>query len=163
MNINLVDTFEKYSLGDPSILKEEYYIPAPDEKDYLYDDDFDPANTSSFYDSSIDIDDDLDEDVIEEEHELQQEESAPQYDNPSIDEGQLLLMVKNLHKTYKQGSNTLTILNNVDLRVYSGEICALVGPSGSGKTGHFCIYLDYLTPSTSGQIFMGDRDSIETL
>ncbi|MFP4098202.1 MAG: ABC transporter ATP-binding protein [Alphaproteobacteria bacterium] len=66
-------------------------------------------------------------------------------------------MVRNLQKTYKQGSRALTILNNVDLRLYSGEICALVGPSGSGKSTLLHI-LGLLDSPTSGQILMGEQD-----
>ena len=71
--------------------------------------------------------------------------------------GELLLMVKDLVKEYKQGDNKLNILNNVDLRMYSGEITALVGPSGSGKSTLLHI-LGLLDSPTSGQIIMGDKD-----
>jgi lipoprotein-releasing system ATP-binding protein len=44
------------------------------------------------------------------------------------------LVLKNIVKTFKQGSETLTILNNASLEVKVGEVIALVGPSGCGKS-----------------------------
>ena len=67
------------------------------------------------------------------------------------------ILICYLQKTYKQAGQQLTILNNVDLRLYSGEICALVGPSGSGKSTLLHI-LGLLDSPTSGQIIMDDQD-----
>ncbi|MGH1403197.1 MAG: ABC transporter ATP-binding protein [Alphaproteobacteria bacterium] len=69
----------------------------------------------------------------------------------------MLLGVRNLNKIYKQGGNKLHVLNNVDLRLYSGEITALVGPSGSGKSTLLHM-LGLLDSPTSGQIMMKDQD-----
>ncbi|MGH1376786.1 MAG: ABC transporter ATP-binding protein [Alphaproteobacteria bacterium] len=66
-------------------------------------------------------------------------------------------MVRGLHKSYHQGTKPLHILNNVDLRLYSGEIAALIGPSGSGKSTLLHI-LGLLDAPSSGQIMMGERD-----
>lgn len=45
-----------------------------------------------------------------------------------------ILSVKNLAKTYKSGTNTLTVLQHIDFDIEEKSIVAIVGPSGSGKT-----------------------------
>lgn len=156
MRINLTETFEKYSFGDPGVLKEEYYIPAPSEKDYAAEDETPLEDPHSYFENNVDLGEDLSDTLGDDEDDIFDKEKTP-HEEPIVDEGQLLLMVRNLHKTYKQGANKLTILNNVDLRLYSSEICALVGPSGSGKSTLLHI-LGLLDSPTSGQIVMGDRD-----
>lgn len=65
-----------------------------------------------------------------------------------------VLSVEGLTKTYRSGSETLTVLNDVSLSLASGETCAVVGPSGSGKTTllGLCAGLDR---PTSGSVFLG--------
>ncbi|HFA51874.1 MAG TPA: ABC transporter ATP-binding protein [Bacteroidetes bacterium] len=45
-----------------------------------------------------------------------------------------MLQVNNLTKTYKSGSKSLTVLDNVSFNVSQGDTFSIVGPSGSGKT-----------------------------
>lgn len=45
-----------------------------------------------------------------------------------------ILSVKHLKKIVKQGDEPLTILDDVNLSIESGESCALIGESGSGKS-----------------------------
>lgn len=66
-------------------------------------------------------------------------------------EQDLLLRAEGINKSFSQGDNTLTILNNLDLRIDAGEIVALVGPSGSGKSTLLQI-LGLLDKADSGQI-----------
>jgi putative ABC transport system ATP-binding protein len=42
--------------------------------------------------------------------------------------------LKNLHKSFKDGSTESSVLNGVDLNCERGEIVAIMGESGSGKT-----------------------------
>ncbi len=44
------------------------------------------------------------------------------------------LELKNVVKTFKQGSAKLEVLKGVDFAIAPGEIVALIGPSGSGKS-----------------------------
>ncbi len=132
--------FEKYSFPEQGIARAEYYIPSPVSRKYDEIDDV-PLEDASFFFEEDDDDDLLDE----------------TYEEPLIEEGQLILMVRGLNKIYKQGYNILNILNNVDLRLYSGEICALVGPSGSGKSTLLHI-LGLLDAPSSGQVIIGDND-----
>ena len=45
--------------------------------------------------------------------------------------------IKNLTKTFKQGSETLDVLQGVNLALKAGEIVAMVGASGSGAHGRW--------------------------
>lgn len=58
-----------------------------------------------------------------------------------------ILKINGLEKTYKSGSDELTVLQDVSFEVEKGQTFAIVGPSGSGKTTllGLCAGLD--TPS----------------
>jgi lipoprotein-releasing system ATP-binding protein len=158
MDSRLVEIFEKNSFGDPNALKEDYYIPAPNEQELLPDPDGAHEAPHDYFDNALDFDDGLDNELeygSDEEEDIFAENGR--HPETIVDEGQLLLMVRGLQKVYRQGRNDLAILNNVDLRLYSGEICALIGPSGSGKSTLLHI-LGLLDSPTSGQIIMGEQD-----
>ncbi len=45
-----------------------------------------------------------------------------------------LIQVRNLNKQYKRGSETIDVLQGLNLDVEAGDFVAFMGPSGSGKT-----------------------------
>jgi putative ABC transport system ATP-binding protein len=45
-----------------------------------------------------------------------------------------MLLVKDLEKSYRSGTRTLTVLHGVNLEIPAGAFVAVLGPSGSGKT-----------------------------
>lgn len=72
-----------------------------------------------------------------------------------------VLEVRNLSKTYSEGGRSLSVLEDINLRIMPGETCAVVGPSGSGKTTllGLCAGLDQ---PTGGSILL-DGEALETL
>ncbi len=67
------------------------------------------------------------------------------------------IAVRELTKTYAEGSAGVTALRGVDLDVYAGELLMLMGPSGSGKTTLLSIMGCILT-ATSGSIRIAGRE-----
>lgn len=45
-----------------------------------------------------------------------------------------MIEIKNLHKSYKMGSNSLHVLKGINFSVKEGELVAIMGSSGSGKS-----------------------------
>ena len=45
-----------------------------------------------------------------------------------------MIEIKDLHKSYFMGSNTLHVLKGIDFNVKEGELVAIMGSSGSGKS-----------------------------
>jgi putative ABC transport system ATP-binding protein len=71
--------------------------------------------------------------------------------------GQPIISIRGLRKTYHAGEVDVHALRGVDLDVQPGEFVSLVGPSGSGKSTLFHI-VGGLTPPTSGTIHIAGRD-----
>lgn len=45
-----------------------------------------------------------------------------------------MIEIKDLHKSYKMGSNSIHVLKGIDFSVAEGELVAIMGSSGSGKS-----------------------------
>lgn len=63
------------------------------------------------------------------------------------------LELKNLHRSFKQGTQKLEVLRGVNLDIEKGEIVALIGPSGSGKSTMLQI-AGLLEQPTKGEIYL---------
>lgn len=66
---------------------------------------------------------------------------------------QTTLTLKNINKTFIQGSEQLDVLKDVNLEIKPKEVVALIGPSGSGKSTLLQIAGLLETPS-SGEIYI---------
>lgn len=63
----------------------------------------------------------------------------------------MVLEAANVVKTFREGTESVSVLRGASLRLERGEIVALEGPSGSGKTTFLTILGCMLTP-TSGRV-----------
>jgi putative ABC transport system ATP-binding protein len=68
-----------------------------------------------------------------------------------------IVILKNVIKSYRQGTMDVPALRGLDLSVAKGEFTALSGPSGSGKTTTLNLIGALDTP-TSGQIVIEGKD-----
>ncbi len=64
---------------------------------------------------------------------------------------------RELVKEYNQGGTILKVLDNVNIKIESGEFMAIMGPSGSGKSTLLNM-LGALDRPTSGKVIINDKD-----
>ena len=67
------------------------------------------------------------------------------------------LVLKNVTKSFKEGSTTVDALKNVSLTVAPGDFIAIIGPSGSGKSTLLSIAGALLQP-TNGEVLVNGTD-----
>ena len=63
------------------------------------------------------------------------------------------LIVQNLRKQYK----ARTVVQDISLKIDSGEVVGLLGPNGAGKTTSFYMIVG-LVPSDAGHIILNQKD-----
>jgi putative ABC transport system ATP-binding protein len=68
-----------------------------------------------------------------------------------------LIQVSNLTKSYQTEAGTIHVLKDLNMKVYGGEIVAVMGPSGSGKSTFLFILGIFISP-TMGTYILGGQD-----
>jgi putative ABC transport system ATP-binding protein len=81
--------------------------------------------------------------------------NAPE--NNVLQENNVLIDIRDLSKTYRQGDVDVDALRGANLQVEKGEFLAICGASGSGKSTLFHV-LGALTPASSGSVIVDGRD-----
>ena len=71
-----------------------------------------------------------------------------------------MLKLKDIHKSYQQGSQEFPILKGIDLHVKEGDFLAIMGPSGSGKSTLMNI-IGCLDKASSGTYYIEGTDVSE--
>ena len=69
-----------------------------------------------------------------------------------------LLETINLKKTFNHKNGIINLFNNVNIKIKSGDLIALVGPSGSGKST-FLHLLALLDQPSAGKILLKNKDT----
>ena len=70
--------------------------------------------------------------------------------------------VRNVHKSFRRGSETVDVLNGLNLQVLDNEFVSLMGPSGSGKTTLLNLIAGLDRPTEGEVIVRGEQISSMT-
>ncbi len=76
-----------------------------------------------------------------------------------MNNGELIISIKNLGKTYQMGTTEVHALQTVDIEIHRNEFVALMGPSGSGKSTLMNLLGCLDTPSRGDYILSGENVS----
>jgi putative ABC transport system ATP-binding protein len=68
-----------------------------------------------------------------------------------------IVEIRNLYKSYRRGTQILSVLKDISLDIEEGEFLALMGPSGSGKTTLLNLIAG-IDRADSGSITVGSAD-----
>lgn len=77
--------------------------------------------------------------------------------NPSKFQGEPLIKLNKVWKTFQLGEVETKVLRGLDIYVWEGEFVALIGPSGSGKSTALNM-VGLLDRPTSGHIYLQGKD-----
>lgn len=76
---------------------------------------------------------------------------------PDKFQGEPLIKLKNVHKSFKLGEVETKVLRGLNLYIWEGDFVAIIGASGSGKSTALNM-LGLLDRPTSGNIFLKGKD-----
>ncbi|MFA3779818.1 MacB family efflux pump subunit [Yersinia sp. 1652 StPb PI] len=88
---------------------------------------------------------------------------------PELNHSKILLQLDNVSREFINGEQTVQVLKNINLTIYSGEMVAIVGASGSGKSTLMNILGCLDKPSAGEYLVAGripqhlDRDALAEL
>lgn len=68
----------------------------------------------------------------------------------------MLLSLKNIHKSFRNGETSIEVLKGIDLDIEKGSVNVMLGPSGSGKSTLLNI-IGAIEPVDSGSVVMQDE------
>ena len=69
-----------------------------------------------------------------------------------------ILKIENVTKTYQAKNGEVVALDNINLKVYEGELLSIIGPSGCGKSTLLSIIAG-LEPKTSGKLYIDGEET----